>query len=494
MEKNIAENKMKTYLGERYTENHLHNFLRYWMKASEGNGDDWRRENDLDCLYFDGDLRADTLMSAWTPVKWVADCLNRAYGKKFHKKSADATDPHHDLKLLLEDTDAWLPPKHELVLLLQEFLELAEQRCNYILLPDRDMNPDRYRIEKNNGEELWLFDEVPATLYHIFMGDTLGKYFEDFFDAVHWVEREHLEIGFTQEPIAPLHVRPLVPGMEVGEARWLTEEREIAEALKYMIRFLKERRALLQAEDLEQMTQEIICFLQKWGLWQDVAILVNGKRYREDATEDCENPEEYTSGLINCGEWGEDQKTKWVSYANPEHIFDMVYEGPLSVLLYEREYETSRSAVSDAAWEEIFRKTDLLERYIQENYEVWSPEALLEGYASKTCAWDPLVFDTWEEYQETAGWEDEELQPRYQSFDTYEDYQECMDREWTVEDVMPLWEKFLDKVKDEVRTDGERLYCPEMTGYIIAEFDRIFERYGLWYELDFSWSLSCYRL
>lgn len=240
------ENKMKTYLGEQYTENHLHNFIRYWMKASEGSGDAWRKKNDLDCLYFDGDLRADTLMSAWTPVKWVADCLNREYGKKFYKKRRDAEDPQHDLKLLLEDTGAYLPSKHELVQLLNEFLELAEQRCNYILLPDRRMNPERYRMERENGETLRLFDEVPALLCHIFMRDTLGKYFADFNDAVRWVEREHLEMGFTEETIAPMYVRPLVPDLNPGEAKWLTEEREIAEALKYMIRFLKERKVLLE--------------------------------------------------------------------------------------------------------------------------------------------------------------------------------------------------------------------------------------------------------
>ena len=70
-------NMMKQYLGNEYSENHLRNFCLYWMKAAGGRGDEWRKENDLDCLYFDGDLRADTLMSAWTPIKWVADSLNR---------------------------------------------------------------------------------------------------------------------------------------------------------------------------------------------------------------------------------------------------------------------------------------------------------------------------------------------------------------------------------------------------------------------------------
>ena len=285
-------------------------------------------------------------------------------------------------------------------------------------------------------------------------------------------------------------------------------------------------------DELEQMTREVISFLQKWGLWQGVTILVNGNQYFDDMTapfdtvfpnlghvcvEVCVDTEEYTRGLTGYSDGEGGWNTKWVSFANPEHIFDMVYEGPLSVLLYNREYETKCSDISDEAWEEIFQKTDLLDRYLQENCEICSPEELLTLAASgeitgseemtdlleiltlggnndpAACEWDPLVFDTWEEYREVVGWEDCESLPLYQSFDTYEEYRDFMDKEWTVEDVMPLWEKLLDKVKDKIRAEKELLYCPEMTGHIISEFDRIFERYGLWYDLGFSWSLSCYK-
>ena len=68
------KNMMKEYLGYDYSNDHLKNF----------------------CLYLDGDLRADTLMSAWTPVKWVADCLNRDFGISFYKTSRISKDPHFD--------------------------------------------------------------------------------------------------------------------------------------------------------------------------------------------------------------------------------------------------------------------------------------------------------------------------------------------------------------------------------------------------------------
>ena len=59
------KNMMKEYLGYDYSNDHLKNF----------------------CLYLGGDFRADTLMSVWTPVKWVADCLNRDFGISFYKTS-----------------------------------------------------------------------------------------------------------------------------------------------------------------------------------------------------------------------------------------------------------------------------------------------------------------------------------------------------------------------------------------------------------------------
>lgn len=246
------KNMMKQYLGNEYSENHLRNFCLYWMKAAGGRGDEWRKENDLDCLYFDGDLRADTLMSAWTPIKWVADCLNRDRGIAFYKVSRLGDDPYHDLKLLADEGDAYLPKDNKLVELLNTFLELAEQRCNFILLPVREMNCARYRT-CIRGKQTWLFDEVPATLSHIFDKDSLGRYFtgddgEVETDAVEaWIKRERLEMGFDRGIIDKDHVRTLVPGLDPYEAKWLTNEEEISAALEYMSDFLRSRQDRLEA-------------------------------------------------------------------------------------------------------------------------------------------------------------------------------------------------------------------------------------------------------
>ena len=261
----IMRNMMKEYLWNDYSDNHLKNFCLYWMKGRETEPeyakyedsedfrkdyDEWRKKNDLDCLYFDGDLRADTLMSAWTPISWVANCLNREYGMKFCKSATD--DPNHYLRLLAEDRDAYLPPKHELVQLLDRFLELAELRCNYILLPDREMNRARYNCEIKGIGRVWLYDEVPPMLYHLFDEEWFGKYFGktdsesgvesvQILDAVKWVKRERLEVGFRDGIIDQDHVIPLLKNLHPGKGKKLKEEAEITEALTYMINLLEAR-------------------------------------------------------------------------------------------------------------------------------------------------------------------------------------------------------------------------------------------------------------
>lgn len=247
------KNMMKEYLKNDYSDNHLRNFCLYWTKAAGGSGDEWRRGNDLDCLYFGGDLRADTLMSAWTPIKWVADLINKDRGVRFCKRRKDSDDPCRDLRILAEEGEKYLPHDNRLVKLLDTFLELAEQRCNFILLTDRRMNRARYK-SYINGKKVWLCDEVPVTLSHVFDKNSLGRYFTtdagevDKSLVTSWIKREHLEMGFTDNRIAPENVRPLIEGLDPYKAKWLKDADEIEEALGYMIDFLEKRMDALQQQ------------------------------------------------------------------------------------------------------------------------------------------------------------------------------------------------------------------------------------------------------
>lgn len=218
------KNKMKEYLGQRYTDNYVNNFLNYWMMPLVP-----RETNDLDCLYLDGDLNADTLMSAWTPMKWVLKILNP--NEEFYKVDRYGVDPHSYLRKLQRKIDEYLPREDELVILLYEFLRLAETRANVIRLPHRGMNCERY--EK-------FYDEVPATIYHIFKGGELHKYFRTDENAILWIKEQNLQMIFDDE-IKRENIRPLITCLPIREAKWLGTREEVREALEGMIFILSKR-------------------------------------------------------------------------------------------------------------------------------------------------------------------------------------------------------------------------------------------------------------
>ena len=270
------------------------------------------------------------------------------------------------------------------------------------------------------------------------------------------------------------------------------------------------------------LVSELISFLQKWGLWSDTTVLANGNRYSYSAERTCsygglnyvefeENvkPEDYTSGITE--ERDHDGNPVWRSFSNPEHILDMVYEGPLYMLLAHDTYETGKSEISEEAWEYIFDHSDRLDEFLYEKYECHDASDLLTKILEDKfdnpdyTVWDPLVFDTWEEYQEFVNGEayenDEEiLTPAYQRYGTYEEYLADMERseDLSIEDIEPAWEQMvLDAKKEFIREcaldEAGIISIPEIAGDIKTEFDNIFDRYGLWYDFGFSWSLTCYK-
>ena len=270
------------------------------------------------------------------------------------------------------------------------------------------------------------------------------------------------------------------------------------------------------------LVSDLIRFLQKWGLWQDTTILANGNRYSYSAEktsiyeglnyvefEENVNPEDYMSGITEERDSLGNPVRK--SFSNPEHILDMVYEGPLYMLLSHDTYETRKSEISEEAWEYIFGSTDILDDYLYEKYECKCASDLLAQILEDKLdnpdytVWDPLVFDTWEDYQEFVNGEayetgEENLTPAYQRYGTYEEYLADMEisESLSIEDVQPIWEQMISDAKKEfirecAADESGIISIPGIAGYIKSEFDKIFDRYGLWYDFGFSWSLTCYR-
>lgn len=229
---------------------------------------------------------------------------------------------------------------------------------------------------------------------------------------------------------------------------------------------------MIEKSKKEELAYEMIHFLKKWGLWDGVSILTNGNRYSSEkgneyngisgvAFEGNVDPEECTKGLT--GEKDAEGNYVWKSFANPQHIFDMAYEGPLCTLLRYGEYEVKISDISEEGWDIIFEKSDLLEEILYFKFDATTAEEY----------WEQLILE-----------EDEENIP-------------------PLEEVIPCWEKMVEDAKTEfIQGDGyaegynlgaDMVTIHEMVGYISKAFDALFEKYDLWYDFGFEWCLTCYE-
>ena len=222
----MDENMMKKYLGDRYSTNHIINFINYWIEGY----DKPRALSDLDCLYYDGDLNADTIFSVWTPIKFVLDCLNPK--EKFYKYNKYG-NPHKFLFIVKDNLDTLLPRDKEVVQELYRFAELAETRANYFKWPITGINKQRY------GDD---FDQMPPALYKCFPGGKYSSFFDN--DAMvlfQWIEDQKLEDFFIGNSIEQKNIRPLISSMNANESKWLKDEIEILEMLKNYNSILQER-------------------------------------------------------------------------------------------------------------------------------------------------------------------------------------------------------------------------------------------------------------
>ena len=229
------ENCMKKYLDKDYNpRDHIYNFLRYWQKGdNKPKGDKWRKENELDCLYYDGvkeQLLGDTIVPMWALVRMVASYIS---GKRISKKMIE------ELIKGNSSSEEYFPKNNELVQALEELAILAEQRQNYMLLKCRAMN--------RRGEM-----QLPATLYNCFCNEKgipnrfLREYFNnDENSVVKWIERERLECAFINKNVS---VDNIIKIENVNINTSVTRSRNpklIKAVIEYSKRILEEREKAL---------------------------------------------------------------------------------------------------------------------------------------------------------------------------------------------------------------------------------------------------------
>lgn len=197
----------------------------------------------------------------------------------------------------------------------------------------------------------------------------------------------------------------------------------------------------------EELALSIVEFLKKWGLFEDVLILTGGKCYQDKdgalVVKNEPNPGSYTSGYS----YGEEK-----DFSNPERLLDMTFEGPLQMLLHNREYEVEIKNLSMEAREIV---VPLLSEFEDEETNLLSN---FHDFISENVG-----------FRENVEYFDEN----------------------DLNEIIRIIDKMLVRSS---KFDDETFYSDgEICGIIIGEFMDLLESYGLWYEMGFSWSLTTYR-
>ena len=245
--------------------------------------------------------------------------------------------------------------------------------------------------------------------------------------------------------------------------------------------------------DSEMLAMDIVAFLQKWGMWQDVQIFTGGKCYTDEKGElvirNEKHPEKILEGISHYDCNGH---AVWKDLSNSERLLDMTFEGPLSLLLRHHEYEVKIGDVSDEMKHIIVPET---------NECLEEVAGLVEEYLEGKYSWDPAEFDSFEEWLELKQYCDMDLfdyknysDGREIDFSSREEYEDFLMHR-AVERENVIYEYFEDDICNESEWDSKVFYDKgRIASMIIQEFSDLLEKYGLWYDLCFSWSLTTYRI
>jgi hypothetical protein len=179
----------------------LENGSEEWMKLYDG----FRLKYDGDARYFtwhertndpEEPLRADTMISFYTPYK---EMLVRLTGVAYHKSGK----PFDEL-IAKKGEPAYKEVNDKFTCLATAYHTMG----NFMLLPDRGMNCDRYRCSQ---------DRIDKSLYECFPGGALAKYFgdsekEQLLNLRKWVRDETLGLMFKGGVIERDSIIPITPG------------------------------------------------------------------------------------------------------------------------------------------------------------------------------------------------------------------------------------------------------------------------------------------
>lgn len=154
--------------------------------------DDLRLEydNDVKCYYEivgltkEEALKADTIISFWTPYKRL---LEEETGWRAHKTVKSLESLINQIKTNRKNN--FTEKIRKVNSNIEEFAQLCYTKGNYMLLPDRKMNPQRYSITE---------DRIDLTLYECFENGKLAKFFKTEDILRDWIDKQNLSAVFIK--------------------------------------------------------------------------------------------------------------------------------------------------------------------------------------------------------------------------------------------------------------------------------------------------------
>ncbi|MCM1048535.1 MAG: hypothetical protein NC433_08925 [Clostridiales bacterium] len=167
--------------------------------ANREEHDAFRSKHDRDCMLTEGELKADTLFSLWTPLKQTIMRLN---DKETIQAVGNISSKYVFLREFIkgDNIERLLPSDESTVQHLSMLFGLGMGRGNVFILPERQLNSARAQKP--------YYDYVPVFLLESFPGGAFADYWKSPEDYIKWIHSEHLEMLFDGE-ISPEHIRDL---------------------------------------------------------------------------------------------------------------------------------------------------------------------------------------------------------------------------------------------------------------------------------------------
>ena len=219
--------------------------------------DEFRSNNDRDCVLTNGNLHADTMFSLWTPLKNTILRINStdeiAAVGNINSKYAFLPELSKG-----DNLEKLLPEHMAITSKLSKLFELGLGVENVFLLPERNLNCARARRP--------YCDYMPVFLLESFPGGEFAYAWQNIEDYVSWVRKEKLHVFFDGE-ILPENVKDL---SETGDIHIVFPDMNV-DAMEKMIdnyiSILEERRKCFTQEELETAEKGMKIMAEKVNEW-----------------------------------------------------------------------------------------------------------------------------------------------------------------------------------------------------------------------------------